>query len=345
MSPSMLAVFLSSLLFFMLVSAAPTFLTLQRALPNHGMELNQLREMDIHRHGRMLQSSVINLPVNGTFQAGLYYTTIYLGSPPREFHVQIDTGSDTSWVSCVSCNGCPQTSDLLIKLNYFDPVSSSTSSIIPCSHHMCEICSTNNRCSFNNQYEDGGGTSGYIVSDLMYVSNMSKGPMALNLYGSLVFGCSNMRTGRLTLYERALDGILGFGKQDTSVISQLYSQGKAPRVFSHCLKGDTSGGGMLILGEVVEPNMTYSPLIPKQPYYNLNLESININGHMLEIDPSVFITSNNKGAIIDSGTTLAYFIEGAYNPIINTLNHTIPQSQRTFIYDGFQCYLLTSGLS
>ncbi|XP_019451792.1 PREDICTED: aspartic proteinase-like protein 2 [Lupinus angustifolius] len=194
----------------------------------------------------------------------LYYTTIYLGSPPREFHVQIDTGSDTSWVTCVSCTGCPQTSNLEIKLNYFDPVSSSTYSIIPCSHHKCEMCSTNNRCSFNNRYGDGGGASGYIVSDIMYVSNISMGPMAPNFSVSLVFGCSNLRTGRLALNDRALDGILGFGKQDTSLISQLYSQGKAPRVFSHCLKGDISGGGILVLGEVVEPNMTYSPLISKQ---------------------------------------------------------------------------------
>ncbi|OIW01727.1 hypothetical protein TanjilG_03865 [Lupinus angustifolius] len=62
----LLCAFLSSLVFFMLVSAAPTSLMLKRAFPNHGMEL---REMDMQRHGRMLQSSVVNLPVNDTIQA------------------------------------------------------------------------------------------------------------------------------------------------------------------------------------------------------------------------------------------------------------------------------------
>jgi len=54
-----------------------------------------------------------------------------------------------------------------------------------------------------------------------------------------------------------------------SVISQLSSQGIAPRVFSHCLKGDNSGGGVLVLGEIVEPNIVYTPLVPSQYVYLL----------------------------------------------------------------------------
>ncbi|XP_019443419.1 PREDICTED: aspartic proteinase-like protein 2 isoform X2 [Lupinus angustifolius] len=347
MSPSMLAIVLSSLVFVVLVSAAPTSLTLKRAFPNHGMNLSQLRAMDMKRHGRILQASVVNFPVYGTadpIAAGLYYTSVHLGSPPREFHVTIDTGSDMSWVNCVSCNGCPQTSNLRIKLNYFDPESSSTSSVIPCSHHKCAICSTNNHCSFKVQYEDGGETSGYIISDLMHVADISEGLVAPNSSVPLVFGCSNMRTGRLTSYESALDGIFGFGKDDTSLISQLYSQGKASRVFSHCLKGDTSGGGILVLGEVVEPNMSYTPLIPKQPHYNLNLESISVNGHTLQIDPTVFITSSTKGVMIDSGSTLAFFIEEAYNSIIDAINSRIPRSIGTTVSNGFHCYLVPTSI-
>jgi len=46
----------------------------------------------------------------------LYYTKVKMGTPPREFYVQIDTGSDVLWVSCGSCNGCPQTSGLQVNL-------------------------------------------------------------------------------------------------------------------------------------------------------------------------------------------------------------------------------------
>ncbi|KAE9589149.1 putative nepenthesin [Lupinus albus] len=336
MAYSMLFVFLSE------AAEAAKTLTLKRSFPNHGKKLTEIMELDIQRHRRILKSTVVDLPVGGATQVGLYYTTKYLGSPPREFHLQIDTGSDTSWVSCVSCNGCPQTSDLRIKLNYFYPASSSTFSIIPCSHHKCATCSTNNHCSFNTQYGDGSRISGYLVSDLMHAVNISKGPVAPISSVPFVFGCNNLRIGRLALNESAVDGILGFGKEDNSFISQLHSQGKAPRVFSHCLKGDTSGGGILVLGEVVEPNMSYTPLIPKQPHYSIYVESISVNGHILQIDPTVFTTSSNKGAIIDSGTTMAYFIEGAYNPIVDAIARTVPRSIGTDDSNGFHCYLVTT---
>ena len=48
------------------------------------------------------------------FYYRLYYTKVQLGSPPKEFYVQIDTGSDVLWVSCNSCNGCPTTSGLQV---------------------------------------------------------------------------------------------------------------------------------------------------------------------------------------------------------------------------------------
>lgn len=56
-----------------------------------------------------------------------------------------------------------------------------------------------------------------------------------------------------------------------------------------------------------------------RPHYNLNLQSISVNGQTLPIDPSVFTTSNNQGTIIDSGTTLAYLAEAAYNPFVTAV--------------------------
>lgn len=56
-----------------------------------------------------------------------------------------------------------------------------------------------------------------------------------------------------------------------------------------------------------------------RPHYNLNLESIAVNGQSLPIDPSVFSTSNTRGTIVDSGTTLAYLAEEAYDPFVNAV--------------------------
>ncbi|PNY04342.1 aspartic proteinase-like protein 2-like [Trifolium pratense] len=341
------------------ISSSHVTLTLERAFPsNHGVELSYLKALDSFRHQRFLQSTnyVVDFPVKGSFdtsKAGLYFTKVNLGTPPREFYVQIDTGSDVLWVSCASCNGCPQTSGLQIQLNYFDPQSSSTSSFISCSDQRCKngvqssdsSCSgRNNQCTYIFQYGDGSGTSGYYVSDLMHFASITEGSLLSNSSAPVVFGCSNQQSGDLTKSDRAIDGIFGFGQQGMSVISQLSSQGIAPRVFSHCLKGDSNGGGLLVLGEIVEPNIIYSPLVPSQPHYNLNLLSISVNGQNLPIDSAIFATSNNRGTIIDSGTTLAYIAEEAYNPFINAITAAIPQSVRTVLSRGNQCYLVTTSL-
>ncbi|PON32557.1 Aspartic peptidase [Parasponia andersonii] len=337
----------------------PATLVLERAYPlNHGVELSQVVSRDRVRHGRILQSSngVVDFLVEGTFDpfvVGLYFTKVQLGSPPRDFYVQIDTGSDVLWVSCGSCNGCPQTSGLPIQLNYFDPGSSSTSSLVSCSDKRCSlgiqssdsVCSAqSNQCSYTFQYGDGSGTSGYYVSDLLHFDTVLGGSMIQNSSAPVLFGCSTLQTGDLTKSDRAVDGIFGFGQQGMSVVSQLASQGIAPKVFSHCLKGEDGGGGILVLGEIVEPNIVYSPLIPSQPHYNLNLQSISVNGQALSIDPAVFATSSNRGTIIDSGTTLAYLAEEAYEPFINAITDAVSQSVRPVLSKGTQCYLITSSV-
>jgi hypothetical protein len=104
-----------------LACGSDAVLKLERLIPpNHELGLTELRAFDSARHGRLLQSpvgGVVNFPVDGAsdpFLVGLYYTKVKLGTPPREFNVQIDTGSDVLWVSCTSCNGCPKTSELQV---------------------------------------------------------------------------------------------------------------------------------------------------------------------------------------------------------------------------------------
>ncbi|KAM3201969.1 hypothetical protein P3L10_029593 [Capsicum annuum] len=100
------------LVFLSLISTATSegvFLPLERRFNTDEVEMRELRARDRIRHGRMLQqqSGVIDFPLQGSSISRIYYTRIRLGSPPKEFHVQIDTGSDVLWVSCISCKGCP----------------------------------------------------------------------------------------------------------------------------------------------------------------------------------------------------------------------------------------------
>lgn len=52
----------------------------------------------------------------GFFYYSQYFAKIGLGTPSRDFHVQVDTGSDLLWVNCAGCIKCPRKSDLVRQL-------------------------------------------------------------------------------------------------------------------------------------------------------------------------------------------------------------------------------------
>ncbi|CAI0422868.1 unnamed protein product [Linum tenue] len=77
-------------------------------LPN----MDQLRAQDRATHAHLF-SGVPDLYVFGSAVPdlyGIYYTKVKLGSPPQEFSLQIDTGSDLLWVNAKSCANCPRSS-------------------------------------------------------------------------------------------------------------------------------------------------------------------------------------------------------------------------------------------
>ncbi|KAL0697440.1 hypothetical protein Bca4012_053562 [Brassica carinata] len=340
-----------------IVCGSDAVLKLERLIPpSHELSLAELRAFDSARHGRLLQSpvgGVVDFPVYGAsdpFLVGLYYTKVKLGTPPREFNVQIDTGSDVLWVTCSSCNGCPKTSELQIQLSFFDPGASSSASMVSCSDKRCSSnfesesgCSPNNLCSYAFKYGDGSGTSGYYISDFVSFDTVITSTLAINSSAPFVFGCSNLQTGDLQRPRRAVDGIFGLGQGSLSVISQLATQGLAPRVFSHCLKGDSNGGGVMVLGQIKRPDTVYTPLVPSQLHYNVNLQSIAVNNQILPIDPSVFTIATGDGTIIDTGTTLAYLPDEAYSPFIQAISSAVSQYGRPITYESYQCFDITSG--
>lgn len=94
-----------------------------------------------------------------------------------------------------------------IQLEFFDPASSSTASLISCSDQRCSVgvqssdatCSSqNNQCAYAFQYGDGSGTSGYYISDLMHFDTILGGSVTTNSSAPVVFGWAIMRFSRLT---------------------------------------------------------------------------------------------------------------------------------------------------
>nr|XP_023916761.1 aspartic proteinase-like protein 2 [Quercus suber] len=56
--------------------------------------------------------SLMPIPVVIGILVGLYFAKLGLGSPPKDYYVQVDTGSDILWVNCVGYKSCPKKSGL-----------------------------------------------------------------------------------------------------------------------------------------------------------------------------------------------------------------------------------------
>ncbi|PWA70418.1 aspartic peptidase A1 family, Aspartic peptidase domain protein [Artemisia annua] len=267
----------------------------------------------------------VDIPI--ALRHGLYYTKVLLGSPPKEFFVQIDTGSDALWVSCKSCTGCSQTN------NYYDESLSSTSSLISCSDRLCSRAATTctsdrqTQCSYTLHHSSGTIAAGYYVSDVIHlnINGTSEAPP------SILFGCSTS----IAQPQGGLDGVLGFGRQSFSVINQLDSLGVAAHVFSHCLDS-VAGGGVLTIGYPQEPEIVYTPLVRDVIKYEINLESVSVNGHTLPINQSIL---RQGRTIVDSGTTFAYLARGAFLHLLDAITKVAPDYAQPTIRNGIQCYM------
>ncbi|CAN1262265.1 Aspartic proteinase 36 [Linum perenne] len=340
--------FLFPLLFFFSFpySSANLVFNVQRKYNSHERNLSAFKAHDLRRHGRFLSGVEIPLGGNGSpVDAGLYYTKIGLGTPPKDFFVQVDTGSDTLWVNCANCDKCPKKSDLGVKLSLFDPKSSSTASSVSCAdefcietfNHMIDGCTKELPCQYSITYGDGSETAGFYIRDNVQLDQITGNLQTGILNGSVVFGCGATQSGQLGTSSEALDGIVGFGQSNTSMFSQLASSGKVKRVFSHCLDS-VKGGGIFAIGEVVAPKYSTTPMIPHQTHYNVILEEIEVGKEMLDLPTDFFDTKDGKGTIVDSGTTLAYLPEVAFESLMSKILARQPGLKLQTVEEQFSCF-------
>ncbi|XP_022745419.1 aspartic proteinase-like protein 2 isoform X2 [Durio zibethinus] len=287
-----------------------------------GKNLSALRAHDIRRHGRLLSTVNVDLPLGGNghpSETGLYFAKIGLGNPSKDHYVQVDTGSDILWVNCAECDKCPAKSDLGIELTLYNPKSSSTSSLVYCDQDFCTStydgplpgCKPNLQCQYNVVYGDGSSTAGYFVKDTIQLQQVTGNLKTGSSNGTVIFGCGAKQSGELGSSSEALDGILGFGQANSSVISQLAAAGKVKRKFAHCLD-NKDGGGIFTIGEVVSPKVNTTPMVPNH--------------------------GDQKGTIVDSGTTLAYLPSTIYEPLMTKILSSQPALILHTVEDQFTCF-------
>ncbi|KAE8734070.1 Eukaryotic aspartyl protease family protein isoform 2 [Hibiscus syriacus] len=187
-------------------------------------------------------------------------------------------------------------------------------------------------------------TAGYFVNDTVLYDRVSGDLETSSANGSVIFGCGATQSGNLgSSNEEALDGILGFGKANSSMISQLAASGKVKNMFAHCLDG-VNGGGIFAIGHVVRPKVNMTPLVPNQPHYNANMTAIQVGRDFLNFTADMFDSADRKGTIIDSETTLAYLPEMIYEPLVNEILSQQPQLKLQTVHDEYTCFQYSKSL-
>ncbi|CAL0316646.1 unnamed protein product [Lupinus luteus] len=319
---------------------------------NLNLNLSEIISHDVRRRRRFLSAVDFNLGGDSLpTDKGLYFTKLAIGSPPKEYYVQVDTGSDLLWVNCANCIKCPRRNIFGMKLTLYDPKDSKTSDSVYCDQEFCTSyngplagCKSNTRCPYGIAYGDGSETTGFFVKDYLTFNRVDGNLHTTPQNSSIIFGCGDVQSGTLgSSSEQAIDGIMGFGQANSSVLSQLAASGKMKKIFSHCLD-NIRGGGIFAIGEVVEPKVKTTPLVPKMTHYNVVLKDIEVNGDVLDLPTDIFDSGNGKGTIIDSGTTLAYLPSMVYDQILTKVLAQQPGLKIYIVEEQFSCFQFTGNV-
>ncbi|XP_004288546.1 PREDICTED: aspartic proteinase nepenthesin-1 [Fragaria vesca subsp. vesca] len=287
---------------------------LQRRIKRGRKRLQRLNAMKLKSSTSPDSHTRVQTPVHAG--VGEFLMTLSIGTPAKSFSAIVDTGSDLIWTQCEPCKQCYKQPTPI-----FNPKKSSSFSKVSCTSDLCDAlpsskCS-NQSCEYYYTYGDSSSTEGILATETFSFGDVS--------IPKVSFGCGEDNEGG-GFSQGA--GLVGLGRGTLSLVSQL----KEPK-FSYCLTSvdDTQSTSTLLMGSVASLNSTTpssevaniktTPLIknPSQPtFYYLSLEGITVGGTSLPIEKDTFALGDDGGGglIIDSGTTLTYLAQDAYDAVV-----------------------------
>ena len=261
--------------------------------------------------------------------SGEYLMDVYVGTPPRRFRMIMDTGSDLNWLQCAPCLDCfDQVGPV------FDPAASSSYRNVTCGDQRCGLVAPpeppracrrpgEDSCPYYYWYGDQSNTTGDLALESFTVNLTAPG--ASRRVDDVVFGCGHWNRG---LFHGAA-GLLGLGRGPLSFASQL--RAVYGHTFSYCLVDHGSDvASKVVFGEddalalaAAHPQLNYTAFAPASSpadtFYYVKLKGVLVGGELLNISSDTWGVGEGEGGsggtIIDSGTTLSYFVEPAYQVI------------------------------
>lgn len=288
----------------------------------------------------------------------VYFIDVYIGTPPRHLPLILDTGSDLIWIQCATCPDCFEQSG-----PYYDPRDSTSFQKISCHDPRCPLVSNPDplqRCESKNQacpyiypYGDGSNPTGNFALETFTVNLTARaGDSEFARVEDVMFGCGRWNGG---ISDEA-SGMLGLGRGPLSLASQFQSL-NGPS-FSYCLvnrHSNPNASSRLVLGEANElsgrPGWNFTSFLgaqesPDSTYYYVKIKSIMVGGEILDIPRETWEVSpdGHGGTIIDSGTSLSYFVRPAYKAIREAFERKVKAYPTVEEGDFHPCYNV-SGVS
>nr|XP_043614472.1 aspartic proteinase Asp1-like isoform X2 [Erigeron canadensis] len=263
-----------------------------------------------NRHSKSPTSSVV-FPVTGNvYPRGYYHATVNIGNPPKPYFLDIDTGSDLTWLQCdVPCVKCLPAPHKPYKPN---------KDLVACMDPLCasvhwpdnyDCKSSQDQCDYEVQYADHGSSLGLLVKDwfpLQYINGSVAKPR-------LAFGCGYNQEVLASMDPPYTDGILGLGVGKASILQQLHELGVTKNVVGHCLSAQ--GDGYLFFGDELVPSagVVWTPMSTTdiEKHYSLGTAELYVGGKK----------SGIKGLpiVFDSGSTYTYLNAEAYKALLSML--------------------------
>ncbi|KAG5009374.1 hypothetical protein JHK87_017889 [Glycine soja] len=259
-------------------------------------------------------------PVSGNvYPDGLYFTILRVGNPPKSYFLDVDTGSDLTWMQCdAPCRSCGKGAHVQYKPTRSNVVSSVDSLCLDVQknqkngHHDESLL----QCDYEIQYADHSSSLGVLVRDELHLVTTNGSKTKLNV----VFGCGYDQEGLILNTLAKTDGIMGLSRAKVSLPYQLASKGLIKNVVGHCLSNDGAGGGYMFLGDDFVPywGMNWVPMAYTltTDLYQTEILGINYGNRQLKFDGQ----SKVGKVFFDSGSSYTYFPKEAYLDLVASLN-------------------------
>ncbi|CAN4091589.1 unnamed protein product [Withania somnifera] len=285
-------------------------------------------------------SSAVLSPITKDHETHLYTLSLYLKTPPQLTNLLLDLSASFSWIDC-------SISSTYRSLSCNSPLCSALGSraCAKCFHHSPshDDCSSN-PCIISplNTVTHKSSNGKAIVDSLALPVTDGRNRGQLKGFSEFLMSCS--KKSLLKGLMKGVAGLVGLGRSNFSLTTQVSTSFSSTRTFALCLSGSPSAPGVAFFGSAgpyyflpetdLSRTLRYTPLImnPVQTDYLINLTSIKVNGVTIAVDENGF-----GGSMLSTVTPYTTLHSNIYKAFTETfanesakLNLTVTNSVEQF---------------